>query len=56
MRAFFRFVNAGNNLDECALPRAVFTHQRVNFAFLDPEIDLVKRDNAREYLRYALKL
>ena len=53
-RALVRAVEAGEDVREGRLPRAVLAEQRVHFAGRGLEVDVVVRDDAREPLRDAL--
>ena len=44
---------AGHDLDQRRLAGAVLAHQRMNFAGLDPKIDVVQRAHAGKGLRHA---
>ena len=46
-------MHAGENLHQRALPGAVFSHQRMHFAALQIEVDVVQRRHASEGLGNA---
>ncbi len=47
-------INAGEDLHQRRLARAVFAHQRVHAAPLQPERHVIERDDTREFLAHAL--
>lgn len=49
-------MNAGQDFDQCAFARAIFTHERVDFPLSNREVHFFERSNAREGFRQLADL